>query len=188
MRTPKFVTLFFILSAFFASTAGIAGPSSGAKGALVYAVGESSSVRGSISVYEIAAGHRLIKTIHTVPNVGDVIGVAASAVTGKLYIAYIDVSGTGMVYCLNIYDDRYCGINRLVPASIGWQLIRTDNCSMFQPGRAARPTTSTSWMPIPVRSFGKYISLIDRTTRSIRCQGRFSKRRKPPTVAAISFI
>ena len=59
----------------------------------------------SISVYDIVAEHRLIKTIHTVPGVGDVRGVAANAVTGKLYIAYIDVSGTGMVYCLNIYDD-----------------------------------------------------------------------------------
>ena len=69
MRTAKFATLFFILSTFFASTAGIADSSSAAKGALLYAVGESSSVRGSISVYEIAAEHRLIKTIHTVPNV-----------------------------------------------------------------------------------------------------------------------
>jgi DNA-binding beta-propeller fold protein YncE len=55
-------------------------------------------VRGAISVYDIAAEHRLIKTIQTVSNVSDVRGVAASAVTGRLYVAYIDVSGTGMVY------------------------------------------------------------------------------------------
>ena len=72
---------------------------------MLYAVDQSANLRGAISVYDIAAEHRLIKTIHTVSNVGDVRGVAASAVTGKLYVAYIDVAGTGMVYCLNIYND-----------------------------------------------------------------------------------
>src|ERR1700758_2566869 len=68
----------------------------------LYAVNESSKDRGSISVYDIDAGHKLIKTIQTVPGVGDVRGVAVSAVTGKLYAAYRDFSGTGMVYCLNV--------------------------------------------------------------------------------------
>jgi len=66
----------------------------------LYAVNESSKDRGSISVYDIDAGYRLIKTVQTVPGVGDVRGVAVSAVTGKLYAAYRDFSGTGMVYCL----------------------------------------------------------------------------------------
>jgi DNA-binding beta-propeller fold protein YncE len=56
----------------------------------LYAVNESSKDRGSISVYDIDAGHRLIKTIQTVPGVGDVRGVAVSAVTAKLYVAYRD--------------------------------------------------------------------------------------------------
>jgi hypothetical protein len=42
--------------------------------------------------------HHLIKTIKTVPSVGDVRGVAVSAVTGRLYVAYQDISGVGMVY------------------------------------------------------------------------------------------
>ena len=71
----------------------------------LYAVNQSRNERGSISVYDIDAGHRLIKTIQTVPNVADVKGVAASAVTGRLYVAYQDLSGTGMIYCMNIYDD-----------------------------------------------------------------------------------
>src|SRR6516225_1650484 len=54
----------------------------------LYAVNQSSKNRGSISIYDIDAGHRLIKTIHTVPDVGDVRGVAVGAVTGKLYVAY----------------------------------------------------------------------------------------------------
>src|SRR6516165_6527920 len=45
----------------------------------LYAVNQSSKNRGSISIYDIDAGHRLIKTIHTVPDVGDVRGVAVSA-------------------------------------------------------------------------------------------------------------
>jgi hypothetical protein len=72
----------------------------------LYAVNQSGPDRGSISVYDIGEGHRLIRTILTVANVRDVRGVAASAVTGKLYVAYQDASGTGKVYCLNLYDDR----------------------------------------------------------------------------------
>jgi len=71
----------------------------------LYAVSQSPGDRGSVSIYDIDAGHRLIKTIKTVPNVADVRGVAASAATGKLYVAYQDGSGTGMIYCLNLYDD-----------------------------------------------------------------------------------
>jgi hypothetical protein len=71
----------------------------------LYAVNESSNDRGSISVYDIDNGHRLVKTIQTVPNVDDVRGVAGSAVTGRLYVAYRDFSGTGMVYCLDTYKD-----------------------------------------------------------------------------------
>ena len=182
---PKFVTLLFILSGLFASTAEAAGPQLEGNSALLYAVSESANVRGSISVYDIAAEHRLIKTIHTVPGVGDVRGVAASAVTGKLYVAYMDVSGAGMVYCLNIYNDTILwnspGVDRLA--------INPDGQLLYVPTwEAARPTTSTSWTPIRARSFEKYISPIDRTTRSTRYPGRFSKRRKPTTAAAIICI
>ena len=47
-----------------------------------------------------------IKIIRTVPRVGDVRGAAASAVTGKLYVTYRDVSGVGMLYCLNLYNNK----------------------------------------------------------------------------------
>jgi hypothetical protein len=72
----------------------------------LYGVNQSPNDRGSISVYDIDAGHRLIKTIQTVPNVADVRGVVAGAVTGKLYVSYLDDEGTGKIYCLNLYDDR----------------------------------------------------------------------------------
>ena len=45
----------------------------------LYAVNESPNDRGSISVYDIDSGHRLVKTIQTVANVADVKGVAADA-------------------------------------------------------------------------------------------------------------
>jgi hypothetical protein len=70
----------------------------------LYAVNQSSAARGSISVYDIDRKHNLLKTIPTVSNVGDVKGVAVSAATGKLYVAYRTRSGVGMIYCLSVYD------------------------------------------------------------------------------------
>ena len=74
-------------------------------GRFLYAVNQAAATRGSISVYDIGAGHRLVKTIETVRDVDDVRGVAASMATGRLYVAYRTRSGVGMIYCLNIYDD-----------------------------------------------------------------------------------
>ena len=132
MMKPKFVTLLCILSGLFASTAEAAGPASEGNHALLYAVGESGNVRGSISVYDIAAEHRLIKTIHTVPGVSDVRGVAASAVTGELYVAYMDVSGTGMVYCLNIYNDTILW-NRPISPGVDRLAINPDGQLLYVP-------------------------------------------------------
>jgi DNA-binding beta-propeller fold protein YncE len=129
---PKFVTLLCILSGVSASTAEAADPTSEGNRALLYAVDESANVRGSISVYDIAAEHRLIKTIHTVPAVGDVRGVAASAVTGKLYVAYIDVSGTGMVYCLNVYNDTILW-NRPIDPGVDRLAINPDGRLLYVP-------------------------------------------------------
>jgi hypothetical protein len=71
----------------------------------LYAVNQSSKNRGSISIYDIDAGHRLIKTIHTVPDVADVKGVAVSAITGKLYVAYRNNAGVGMIYCVSVSNE-----------------------------------------------------------------------------------
>ena len=64
----------------------------------LYAVNQSAKDRGSISVYDIDAGHRLVKTVTTVPGVRNVRDVAASAVTGKLYVAYLDTADTGKIF------------------------------------------------------------------------------------------
>ncbi|WGR91198.1 hypothetical protein MTX20_21980 [Bradyrhizobium sp. ISRA435] len=74
-------------------------------GRFLYAVNQAAAIRGSISVYDMDTEHRLVKTIETVREVDDVKGVAASAATGRLYVAYRTRSGIGMIYCLNLYDD-----------------------------------------------------------------------------------
>jgi len=86
-------------------------------------------IGGSISVYDIDAGHRLVKTIQTAASVQDVRGVAASAVTGRLYVAYRDAAGFGMIYCLDVSMDRVLwekhispGVDRLAISPDGAQL------------------------------------------------------------------
>jgi len=83
-------------------------------------------------VYDIDAEHRLIKTIQTVPSVGDVRGVAVSAVTGKLYVAYQEVSGIGMVYCLNVYNDTILW-NRPVSPGVDRLAINPDGQLLYVP-------------------------------------------------------
>jgi outer membrane protein assembly factor BamB len=68
----------------------------------------------------------LTRTIQTVPGVADVRGIAGSAVTGKLYVAYYDASGTGMIYCLDVNTDAVVwnkaipdGVDRLASAPDG---------------------------------------------------------------------
>jgi 6-phosphogluconolactonase (cycloisomerase 2 family) len=98
----------------------------------LYAVNESSSDRGTISVYDIDARHRLIKTIQTVPNVGDVKGVAVSGATGKLYVAYRNGSGTGMIYCLNVYDDTILW-NRAISPGVDRPAINPNGQLLYVP-------------------------------------------------------
>ena len=50
-------------------------------GRFLYAVNQAAATRGSISVYDIGAGHRPVKTIETIRDVADVKGVAASMAT-----------------------------------------------------------------------------------------------------------
>jgi hypothetical protein len=162
MRTKsKFATLLFISSGLFAGIAGAADPALERNGALLYAVNESTDVRGAISVYDIEAGHRLIKIIHTVPGVADVRGVAASAVTGKLYVAYMDVSGSGMVYCLNIYNDTVLW-NR--PISPGVDRLAID------------PDGQLLYVPTWEGGSADYINVVDADTGEVVRKVHFSNR------------
>jgi hypothetical protein len=127
---PEFIKRLVVLSGLLATPAATAPLPAGAASSDpvrdLYAVNESRGDRGSISVYDIDMGHRLIRTIRTVPRVGDVRGVAASAVTGRLYVTYLDAAGIGMLYCLDLYNDRIVwnkaispGVDRLAIAPDG---------------------------------------------------------------------
>jgi hypothetical protein len=98
----------------------------------LYAVNQSAANRGSISVYDIDRGHGLVKTIKTVPNVDDVRGVAVSAATGKLYVAYKNRSGVGMIYCLSVYTDAILW-NRAVDPDVDRLSIHPDGRSLYVP-------------------------------------------------------
>jgi hypothetical protein len=102
---PKCLVFLCCLAGLVAANADAAAQTSSLPAHSLYAVNQAAAARGSISVYDVDAGHRLVKTIETVSNVADVRGVAASAVTGNLYVAYQDGSGAGRIYCLNVYDD-----------------------------------------------------------------------------------
>ena len=133
---PKYVIVLFILSGLFVITAGgwqnnRVRYSPMLRAAYMRSM-KSSKDRGSISVYDIDVGHRLVKTIQTVPGVGDVRGVAVSAVTGKLYVAYQDFSGAGMVYCLNVYSDTILW-NRAVSPGVDRLAINPDGQLLYVP-------------------------------------------------------
>jgi hypothetical protein len=101
-------------------------------GRFLYAVNQAAATRGSISVYDIGAGHRLVKTIETVRDVDDVKGVAASAATGRLYVAYRTRSGIGMIYCLNVYDDTVLW-NRAIDPDIDRLATSPDGQLLYVP-------------------------------------------------------
>ena len=129
---PKFLICSASLFGLLSITAEAAAPTPPSASRSLYAVNESPNDRGSVSVYDIQAGHRLVKTIQTVPNVGDVRGVAVSAVTGKLYVAYRDSSGTGMVYCMNVYNDTVLW-NRAISPGVDRLAINPDGHLLYVP-------------------------------------------------------
>jgi hypothetical protein len=132
---PNYLTILFVLASLFVITAESARTTEATQSYAprsLYAVNESSKDRGSISVYDIDAGHRPIKTIQTVPGVGDVRGVAVGAATGNLYVAYRDFSGTGMVYCLNVYSDTILW-NRAVSPGVDRLAINPDGQVLYVP-------------------------------------------------------
>lgn len=124
-----------------------------------YAVNQSFADRGSISVYDIDHDHRLVKTIRTVQNVADVKGVAVSAVTGRLYVAYRTASNEGMIYCLNVYNDQVLW-NRTIRPDV-------DRLSISPNGRLL-------YVPTWEGNTFDYINVLDATSGDIARQVHFS--------------
>jgi hypothetical protein len=90
------------------------------------------ATRGTISVYDIDGGHNLLKIIPTVSNVDDIKGVAVSAATGMLYVAYRTRSGVGMIYSLSIYDDAVLW-NRVIDPDVDRLAIHPNGRLLYVP-------------------------------------------------------
>jgi hypothetical protein len=127
----------------------------------LYAVNQASAIRGSVSVYDIDHGHRIVKTISTVPNVDDVKGVAASATTGKLYVAYRTRSGVGMIYCLSLYKDVVLWNREIKPD--------VDRLSVHPNGRLL-------YVPTWEGSSADYINVLDADSGDVVREVYFSNR------------
>ena len=159
---PRCAIFLISLSGLLSITTGTAGATTSlSPPRSLYAVNEAPNDRGSISVYDIDDGHRLIKTNQTVPTVGDVRGVAVSAVTGRLYVAYQDLSGTGMISCLSIYDDTILW-NRAVSPGVDRLAINPDGRLLYVP----------TWEG----GSADYINVVDANTGDVVRQVRFSNR------------
>src|SRR5271166_921480 len=159
---PKYAIFLYSLSGLLPIATEMAGATtSSPPPRSLYAVSEAPNDRGSISVYDIEAGHRLIKTIKTVPNVGDVRGVAVSAVSGKLYVAYQDVLGAGMVYCLNVYDDTILW-NKAINPGVDRLAINPDGQLLYVP----------TWEG----GSADYINVLDANTGDVARKVHFSNR------------
>jgi hypothetical protein len=138
----------------------VGGAPSGSLRAL-YAVDQAASTRGSIAVYDIDAAHRLIKTIQTVPGVHNVKGIAASAVTARLYVAYQDRAGAGMIYCLNLADDKILWHRKIDPG--------VDRL-------AVHPDGQLLYVPTGEDGSADYINVVDASTGDTVRTVHFSKR------------
>ena len=112
-------------------------------------------------VYNIDAGHRLLKTIQTVPDVRNVKGVAASAVTGKLYVSYHDRAGVGMVYCLDLENDTVLWNRKIDPGA--------DRL-------AISPDGGVLYVPTGEDNTADHINVVDANTGAIVRKVYFSKR------------
>jgi hypothetical protein len=99
---------------------------------LLYAVNQAGPDRGAVAVYDIDDGHRLLRTIATVPEVADPKGIAASAATGQLFVAYRNGRGAGMIYCLNLADDRIHW-NRVIDPGVDRLAISPDGALLYVP-------------------------------------------------------
>ena len=130
-------------------------------GRFLYAVNQAAATRGSISVYDIGAGHRLVKTIETVRDVADVKGVAASMATGRLYVAYRTRSGVGMIYCLNVYDD-----------AVRWNWAVDPDIDRL----AIHPSGQLLYVPTWEGGSADFINVLDASTGDVIRQVHFSNR------------
>jgi outer membrane protein assembly factor BamB len=111
--------------------------------------------------------------------------VAVSAVTGRLYVAYQDVSGTGIIYCLNVYDDTIVW-NGAVTPGVDRLAINRDGQLLYVPTWEGG---SADFINIVDANTGDVVRKVHFSNRSHDTQyplsGPVSKRRRPTTEAAL---
>jgi len=127
----------------------------------LYAVNQPEAERGSLSVYDIDAGHRLVRTIQTVPGVHNVRGVAASAATGRLYVAYLGAGDAGWIYCLDLTSDKVLWNKRIDPG--------VDRLAVGPDGKLL-------YVPTGEDREADHINIVDADTGDILRKVHFSKR------------
>ena len=127
----------------------------------LYAVNQAVGIRGSISVYDIDRGHRIVKTISAVPDVNDVRGIAVSAVTGKLYVSYTNRFSAGMIYCFSLYQDVVLWNKAIKPG--------VDRLSIHPNGRVL-------YVPTSEGGSADYINVLDADSGDVVREVNFSNR------------
>jgi hypothetical protein len=90
------------------------------------------NLNGSVSVYDILNSHHLVKTIATVPNVAEVRGVAASAVTKRMYVTYRAASGAYMIYDLDLEKETIVW-NKAYTPGVDRLSISPDGSTLYVP-------------------------------------------------------
>jgi hypothetical protein len=128
---------------------------------LLYAVNQAEAERGSVAVYDIDAGHRSVRTIQTVPGVQNVRGVAANAVTGRLYVAYLGAGDAGWIYCLDLASDKVLWNKRIDPGA--------DRLAIHPDGKLL-------YVPTGEDREADHINIVDAATGDIVRKVHFSKR------------
>ncbi|MBA3883466.1 MAG: DUF1349 domain-containing protein [Chthoniobacterales bacterium] len=83
---------------------------------------------GGLKVYDIDNGHALVKTLQPVSTNGELRGICASAVTGRLYASY----RTGRMYSLDLLTDQLI-FDRSYPPDVDRMDINAEGTRIYMP-------------------------------------------------------
>jgi WD40 repeat protein len=101
-------------------------------GRLLFAVNQAGANRGSISIYDIDTGHKLVNTITTVPNVKLTCGAVANAAKGKMYVSYRNTSGAGHVFAFDVKTEKVLWDHAYSP-NVDRLAISPDGSTLYVP-------------------------------------------------------
>lgn len=117
---------------------------------------------GNIYVYDITAGHKQVGSIIPVTTVQEVRGVCASAVSGLLYVAYLDNNRSGFIMAVDI-STRKLRWNQSYTQSVDRLTCTPDGKQLYVPSNEFLRTPN---IMVVDGVTGKTLSLIKAPTRS----------------------